>query len=75
MVTIVVLLTSIIILNVVTATVPRFVIVFVAAGLFMSAITTFSRLSMAEILAAGATYCAVLVVFVSDNGISPPLGG
>ena len=73
-VTLVVLLIPVIILNAVTSTVPRFVVVFVAAGLFVSAITAFNRLSMAEIFAAGATYTAVLVVFVSGNGISPPPG-
>ena len=74
-VTIVILLIPVILLNAVTSTIPRFVIVFAAAGLFVSAITAFSRLSMAEIFAAGATYTAVLVVFVSGNGISPPSGG
>ena len=74
-ITIIVLLTPLIVLNVVTSTILRFIVVFVSAALFVSAITVFSKLSMAEIFAAGATYSAVLVVFVSGSSISGSGGG
>lgn len=49
----------------------QFVIIFVAATMFVTAITMASKARMVEIFVAGATYTAVLVVFVASNGISP----
>ena len=69
--TIVVQLIPIVVLHVVTSTVPRFVVIFASAMLFVSTITIVSKASMAEVFVAGATYSAVLVVFVSGNGIMP----
>lgn len=67
---IILLLAPIILLNAVVKTLLRFVILFVAATLFVFAITITSQASMTEIFAAGAAYTAVLVVFVSGNGVS-----
>jgi len=48
------------------------VVIFLAATMFVTAITMASKARMVEIFVAGATYTAVLVVFVASNGISPP---
>ena len=68
--TIIVLLVPVIVLNVITSTIPRFVVIIGSASLLVSSITAISKAGMAEILVAGATYSAVLVVFVSGNGIA-----
>lgn len=68
---IILLLAPIVALNAVQETLLRFVIIFVAASLFVTTITVASNATMAEIFAAGAAYSAVLVVFVSGNGIQP----
>lgn len=67
---IILLLVPIIILNAVGSTVARFVIVFIASTIFVSIVTVASEAGMAEIFGAGAAYIAVLVVFVSGNGVS-----
>lgn len=53
-------------------TVIQLVVIFLAATMFVTAITMASKARMVEIFVAGATYTAVLVVFVASNGISPP---
>jgi predicted membrane-bound spermidine synthase len=63
------LLAPIIALNSVQQIVVRFIIIFAAATCFVVVITVASKASMAEIFAAGAAYSAVLVVFVSGNGL------
>ena len=68
--TVLILLLPIIVLNIVHKATLRFVVVFVSDALFVSAVTGLSQASIAEIFVAGATYAAVLVVFVSGNGIS-----
>jgi hypothetical protein len=68
--TIILLLIPIVILNTVMSNLIRFVVIFVAATLFVSSVTLASQASMAEIFAAGAAYAAVLVVFVSGHGVS-----
>lgn len=45
-------------------------IIFLATGFFIAAVTALSKATMAEVLIAGATYSAVLVVFVASNGPS-----
>ena len=60
----------IIVLNAVSSTVLRFVVIFIAATLFVSVLTIASRVNMSDVFAAGAAYAAVLVVFVSGNGIA-----
>lgn len=67
--TIFVLLVPILILNFVATTAIKFVVIFIAATAFVSGVTAASLASMAEIFVAGATYAAVLVVFVSQNGV------
>ncbi|KAL9091121.1 MAG: hypothetical protein Q9165_005048 [Trypethelium subeluteriae] len=67
---IVLLLVPVIILNAVSTTVDRFVIIFVSATLFVSLLTLSSQARITEVFAAGATYAAVLVVFVSGNGVA-----
>ena len=68
--TIVLLLAPVVILNFVNKTALRFVIIFLAATAFVSTITAVSKAKTIEIFVAGATYAAVLVVFVAGNGIS-----
>ncbi|KAF2236489.1 hypothetical protein EV356DRAFT_482261 [Viridothelium virens] len=67
---IVLLLVPVIVLNAVSTTVHRFVIIFVSATLFVSLLTLASKARITEVFAAGATYAAVLVVFVSGNGVA-----
>ncbi|KAI9714260.1 MAG: hypothetical protein M1820_000219 [Bogoriella megaspora] len=69
---VVLLLVPTILLNVAKTTLVRFIIVFIAATLFVSVLTVASTVGMGEIFAAGAAYAAVLVVFVSGNGIGGP---
>ncbi|MCJ1249358.1 hypothetical protein MMC30_006581 [Trapelia coarctata] len=79
--TIILLLVPVILLNYVQQkdyiqqTVIQFVIIFLAATMFVTAITMASKARMVEIFVAGATYTAVLVVFVASNGNSPPTPG
>lgn len=68
--TIFVLLVPIILLNVAQTTATRFTIIFLATGFFIAAVTAVSKATMAEVFIAGATYSAVLVVFVASNGPS-----
>lgn len=66
---IIVLLVPIVLLNIVQSVLGRFVIIFVASAIFVTTITVVSNAKMVEVLAAGAAYAAVMVVFVSGNGI------
>ena len=66
------LLVPVVILNFVHKTALRFGIIFIAASTFVSTVTIVSKAKTVEVLVAGATYSAVLVVFVAGNGISPP---
>ena len=61
------LLAPVVILNFVHQTGWRFFIIFLAAAAFVSVITAVSKSRMIEIFVAGATYAAVLVVFVAGN--------
>lgn len=63
------LLAPIIGLNAVERTVPRFLIMIVASTLFVLLISVLSKASVSEVFAAGAAYAAVMVVFVSGNGV------
>lgn len=49
--------------------VSKFLIIFAAASAFVMSISILSEASLGEVLAAGAAYVAVMVVFVSGNGI------
>jgi hypothetical protein len=66
---VVLLLAPIIALNSVQQTLVRFIIIFTTATCFVTTLTVASKATMAEIFAAGAAYSAVLVVFVSGNGL------
>ncbi len=66
------LLVPVVILNFVHKTALRFGIIFIVATTFVSTVTVVSKAKTVEVLVAGATYSAVLVVFVAGNGISPP---
>lgn len=68
--TISVLLVPIILLNIAQTTAIRLTIIFLATGFFIAAVTAVSKATMAEVFIAGATYSAVLVVFVASNGPS-----
>lgn len=68
-ITIILLLVPIIVLNEVQRAAWRFVTIFFAATIFVVSITVVSEARLVEIFAAGAAYAAVLVVFVSNNGI------
>lgn len=68
--TVLVLLVPVVILNSVTSTGVKFAVIFAAASTFVGGITMFSGASLAEIFVGGATYSAVLVVFVSQGGVS-----
>lgn len=68
--TISVLLVPIILLDIAQTTTTRFTIIFLATGFFIGAVTAVSKATMAEVFIAGATYSAVLVVFVASNGPS-----
>lgn len=72
---IVLLLVPVIALNAVGQTLERFIILFAASSCFVMAIALASEASMAEIFAAGAAYSAVLVVFISGNGVQAPSPG
>ncbi|KAK8255731.1 hypothetical protein IWZ00DRAFT_137850 [Phyllosticta capitalensis] len=62
------LLLPMIILNFVHSSAWRLAIVSIFAAFFISALTALSNAGTTEIFVAGATYCAVLVVFVSQGG-------
>ena len=66
--TIAMLLVPAILLNLAQTTAVRFTIIFVATALFITAVTAISKATMSEMFVAGATYAAVLVVFVATNG-------
>lgn len=66
---IILLLAPIIGLNAVERSLTKFVIIFVAASVFLLSVTIFSAASIGEVFAAGAAYAAVMVVFVSGNGV------
>ena len=63
------LLLPIVVLNEVQRAVYRFIVIFIAAASFVVVVTVASTATMAEIFAAGAAYAAVMVVFVSGNGV------
>ncbi|KAK8255734.1 hypothetical protein IWZ00DRAFT_137934 [Phyllosticta capitalensis] len=65
---VVILLLPMVVLNFVDASGWRLGVVFIFATLFIAALTTLSAAGTMEIFVAGATYCAVLVVFVSQGG-------
>jgi len=67
---IILLLVPIIMLNAVTRTLFRFIVLFISSTLFVAIVTVASQVTLGEIFAAGAAYTAVLVVFVSGNGVS-----
>jgi hypothetical protein len=67
---IILLLVPVIVLNAVTRTLVRFIVLFISATMFVLAVTIASQASLGEIFASGAAYTAVLVVFVSGNGVS-----
>lgn len=69
------LLAPIIGLNAVEKTVPKFVIICVASSTFVASISVLSNASIGEVFTAGATYAAVMVVFVSGNGIQSSSAG
>jgi hypothetical protein len=56
-------------LNAVQKTLSKFFIVFVSSSVFIVSVTIFSNGGLGEVFAAGAAYSAVLVVFVSGNGV------
>lgn len=68
--TILVLLVPALVLNFVHSTALKFVVIFVAATVFVTAVTAARLANLSELFVAGATYAAVLVVFVSQNGSS-----
>jgi hypothetical protein len=63
------LLAPVIGLNEVQKTLHKFLIIFFASTAFVVSIATLSKASMGEVFAAGAAYAAVMVVFVSGNGV------
>ncbi|KAK8255733.1 hypothetical protein IWZ00DRAFT_497805 [Phyllosticta capitalensis] len=67
---ILVLLLPMIILNFVETSGWRLAIVSIFAAIFISTLTVLTATGTLEIFVAGATYCAVLVVFVSQGGAS-----
>ncbi|KAL9611345.1 MAG: hypothetical protein Q9167_003994 [Letrouitia subvulpina] len=67
---IVLLLTPVVILYVVQKTALRFTIILIASAAFVLAVAIMSKAKAVEIFVAGATYTAVLVVFIAGNGIS-----
>ncbi|KAK8219067.1 hypothetical protein IWZ01DRAFT_524553 [Phyllosticta capitalensis] len=66
----VILLLPIVVLNVVETSTMRLVVVFLSAISFISALTILTAAGTMEVFVAGATYSAVLVVFVSQNGMA-----
>ncbi|KAK8197899.1 uncharacterized protein BKA78DRAFT_292959 [Phyllosticta capitalensis] len=65
---VVILLLPILILNFVHAAGSRLAVVFVSAAAFISAVTILTPIGTGEVFVAGATYAAVMVVFVSQAG-------
>ena len=63
----VVLLIPVVVLNLLASTVPRFIVIYISAMLFVSTITAVSKGSMAGMFVAGPPYSAVLVIFISGN--------
>ncbi|KAK8244405.1 hypothetical protein HDK90DRAFT_463235 [Phyllosticta capitalensis] len=63
-----ILLLPILILNFVHAAGSRLAVVFVSAAAFISALTILTPAGTGEVFVAGATYAAVMVVFVSQAG-------
>lgn len=68
-VAIILLLVPVVALNAVQQTLFRFIILFAAATCFVLVVSLASEANMAEIFAAGAAYSAVLVVFISGDGV------
>lgn len=66
---VILLLVPVIVLNVVESSTSKFIVIVIAASTFISTLTTISPAGMAEVFVAGATYAAVLVVFVSQDGL------
>jgi len=66
---VVLLLAPTIWLNAVENTVPKFAIIFGSTSLFVTAVSVISKARMAEVFGAGAAYAAVMVVFVSGDGV------
>ncbi|KAK8197900.1 uncharacterized protein BKA78DRAFT_85987 [Phyllosticta capitalensis] len=67
-VAVLILLVPVLILNYLETTGMRLVAVFLSAAVFTSSLTMFTSAGTNEVFIAGATFCAVLVVFVSQNG-------
>jgi hypothetical protein len=68
--TVILLLVPIILLNAVHGTVGRFAIIFVSSSLFVCLLSIGTYTGTTEVFAAGAAYAAIMVVFVSGNGVS-----
>jgi hypothetical protein len=68
--TVAILLVPIVLLNTVHGTAGRFGIIFAASTLFISALILGTATRITEVFAAGAAYAAVMVVFVSGNGVA-----
>ncbi|KAK8244407.1 hypothetical protein HDK90DRAFT_155080 [Phyllosticta capitalensis] len=69
-VTVLILLVPVLILNYIETTGMRLMVVFISAAVFTSSLTILTSAGTNEVFVAGATFCAVLVVFVSQNGSS-----
>lgn len=68
--TVTLLLVPIIVLNIVHGTTGRFAIIFVASSLFIGRLSIGTKSGTTEVFAAEAAYAAIMVVFVSGNGVS-----
>ncbi|KAK8255362.1 hypothetical protein HDK77DRAFT_30533 [Phyllosticta capitalensis] len=68
-VSILVLLLPIVVLNFVDSSGMRLLVVFVSTTIFISALMILTSAGTMEVFVCGATYSAVLVVFVSQNGV------
>jgi hypothetical protein len=65
---VVLLLIPIIGLELVHKIVFKLLIIFMAAAIFVISVSAFGGAGMGEVFVAGATYAAVLVVFISGSG-------
>ncbi|KAK8185829.1 hypothetical protein BC567DRAFT_214394 [Phyllosticta citribraziliensis] len=64
---VVILLLPILVLNFVQSSGMRLLVVFISAAVFISTLTVLTPAGTSDVFVAGATYCAVLVVFVSQT--------
>ncbi|KAK8218826.1 hypothetical protein IWZ01DRAFT_166134 [Phyllosticta capitalensis] len=64
-----ILLLPIVVLNFVGSSGMRLLVVFVSTTVFISALMTLTSAGTMEVFVSGATYSAVLVVFVSQNAV------